>query len=575
MVKKRNHGDKSRLLAETGAISHSWNEGRYRIALIYPNTYHHGMSNLGFLTVYHLLNQRDDCLCERFFLPDRDESSPQLVSIESGHRLRDFDLLAFSISFENDYLNLPTIFELGSIPLFSAQRDDSFPLVLFGGVCAFINPEPLADIVDFVAVGEAEPILPDLLDVLLQSQLCRDDVLLKLSRVPGVYVPRYYSPVYGETGEMLCFERENDAPAQVQRQFLAQLDTSASRSFIQTEETEFGKMALTEVSRGCSRGCRFCAAGFVYLPPRERSLDNLLDQVDSGLCQRDRIGLVAAAVADYSSIQELQQGILERDGQLSMSSIRLDALTPEEVALLNRAGHKTVAIAPEAGSQRLRDFINKGISEKQILDSVQMLADGGINNLKLYFIIGFPDEQQTDIAAIVDLTEKISKIWRDVGRQRKQMGNLILSVNPFIPKPFTPFQWSGMEDVKSLKKKIRFLQAAISRIHNCRMNSESLRGAVLQTFLSRGDRRVGALLSDLSAGENLKQLCKKGGLSLDFYVHQERGVEEFFPWDIIDQGVRRDYLWQEFQLACREKTTPPCFPGCRRCGVCNDKVCCC
>jgi len=575
MVKKRDYGNKSKIMAETGAISHSWNEGRYRIALIYPNTYHHGMSNLGFLTVYHLLNQRDDCLCERFFLPDRDDLSNQLISIESGHQLRDFDLLAFSISFENDFLNLPTIFDFGKIPLFSKDRDDSYPLVLLGGVCAFINPEPLADIVDFVAIGEAEPMLPGILQRLLQRQLERDDLLLSLSQVPGIYVPRYYSPVYSETGEMVEFKRTADVPKHIKRQFLADLDSSASRSFIQTEGTEFGKMALTEVSRGCSRGCRFCAAGFVYLPPRERSLDNLLDQVDSGLCQRDRIGLVAAAVADYSAIQDLQQGIMDRGGELSMSSIRLDALTPDEVALLNRAGHKTVAIAPEAGSQRLRNFINKGISEEQILDSVQMLADGGIQHLKLYFIIGFPTECDEDIVAIIALTEKISKIWREVGRQRKSMGNLILSVNPFIPKPFTPFQWAGMEPVKSLKKKIRFLQAAISHIPNCRMNNESLRGAALQTFLSRGDRRIGSLLADLAAGGNLKQLCKKSDLSLDFYIHRERDLDEFFPWEIIDQGVRRDYLWKEFQLACREKTTAPCVPGCRRCGVCNDNIFCC
>ncbi|MCK4502360.1 MAG: radical SAM protein, partial [Desulfuromonadales bacterium] len=367
----------------------------------------------------------------------------------------------------------------------------SWPLVLFGGVCAFINPEPLADIVDLVAVGEAEPILPGLLDVLLDKSAGREDNFRDLAQLPGIYVPKFYTPDYAETGEVTQLNSENRVPAQVKRQFLHDLDQSPSRSFIQTEETEFGTMALTEVSRGCSRGCRFCAAGFVYLPPRERSLDNLLGQVDTGLCQRDRIGLVAAAVADYSNIQKLQQGILERNGQISMSSIRLDALTTEEVEILHQAGHKSVAIAPEAGSQRLRNFINKGIDEEQILASVQMLADGGIKNLKLYFIIGFPGEQQSDIDAIITLTESISAIWREAGRKRGQLGSLTLSVNPFIPKPFTPFQWAGMESGRSLKKKLRFLQSAISRIPNTRMNNESIRAAILQTFLSRGDRRIG------------------------------------------------------------------------------------
>ncbi|MFK5925516.1 MAG: radical SAM protein [Desulfuromusa sp.] len=578
MSRKTDHSNKLRLEEETGAIFHSWNEGRYRIALVYPNTYHQGMSNLGFLTVYHLLNQRSDCLCERFFLPDKEalaQSGCSLVSLESQHCLTDFDLIAFSISFENDYLNLPIIFNLSGIPFFSAERDHSWPLILFGGVCAFINPEPLADIVDLIAVGEAEPILPELLDVLLHESADREDCLQKLAPLPGIYVPKFYVPVYTATGEVSHLNFESGVPAKVVRQFLNDLDQSPSRSFIQTGDTEFAKMALTEVSRGCSRGCRFCAAGFVYLPPRERSLDNLLGQVEIGLCQRDRIGLVAAAVSDYSRIQELQQGILERKGQISMSSLRLDALNNQEVEILNQAGHKSVAIAPEAGSQRLRDFINKGISEEQILTSVIMLAAGGIKNLKLYFIIGFPGEEQSDIDAIIALTEDISAIWREAGRKRGQLGNLTLSVNPFIPKPFTPFQWAGMDAENSLKKKLRFLQAAVSHIPNTRMNNESIRAAILQTFLSRGDRRIGSLLPKLAAGDNLKQLCKKSGLSLDFYVTRERGEDEVFPWEVIDQGVKRVYLWHEYQRAQQEKMTPRCVPGCRRCGVCGEEVNCC
>ena len=581
MVRRKYHPVQSKLSQETGGFIHSWNEERYRIALIYPNSYHQGMSNLGFLTVYQLLNLRDDCLCERFFLPEKSQPdrnsrySAPLVSLESGHSLLDFDLIAFSISFENDYLNVPLFLDLAGIPFLATERDSSWPLVLFGGVCAFINPEPLADIVDLIAVGEAEPILDGLLDILLHQSEDREAVLCDLAQLPGIYVPKFYSPVYAESGEITGFNRQNGVPAQVSRQFLADLDQSASRSFIQTEETEFGHMALTEVSRGCSRGCRFCAAGFVYLPPRERSLDNLLEQVDLGLCQRDRIGLVAAAVSDYTNIQDLQQGILDRNGQISMSSLRLDALTVTEVDKLYRAGHKSVAIAPEAGSQRLRDSINKGISEEQILTSVKILAAGGIKNLKLYFIIGFPGEQQSDIDAIIALTEDISTIWRDAGRNRGQMGNLTLSVNPFIPKPFTPFQWAGMEPEKRLKKKLRFLQASISRIPNTRMNHESIRTAILQTFLSRGDRRIGALLPLLAAGANLKQLCRKGELPLDFYVSRERGGDEYFPWEIIDQGVNRSYLWQEYQRGRQERTTPPCVPACRRCGVCNDETQCC
>jgi radical SAM superfamily enzyme YgiQ (UPF0313 family) len=541
---------------ESGVLTHSWN-GRYRVALVYPNTYHQGMSNLGFLSVYQLLNQRPDCLCERFFLPDPDDLSEHhktgspLISYESQRTLAEFDLIALSISFENDYLHLPGIFELAGIPLFANQRKISDPLVLFGGVCAFLNPEPLADITDIVAVGEAEPILPGLLDALIQSDRSRDELLQSLAELPGIYLPGL---------------PQKNRP---QRQFLVDLDQANSRSYIQAEATEFGDMALTEVSRGCSRGCRFCAAGYIYLPPRERSLKNLLEQVDSGLCERQKIGLVGAAVADHSQIEPLQQGIIERGGQVSVSSLRLDALTVAEVASLRAAGLRTAAIAPEAGSQRLRDLINKNLDEQQILQAVQLLADGDIRNLKLYFLIGLPTEEQADLDELIALAEKIRLLWRAVGRKRGSMGTLTLSVNPFIPKPFTPLQWAGMEPEKSLKKKLRFLHSAIAQMPNTQLLSESIRASVLQAFLSCADRQVGRLLPELAAGGNLKQICRRSGLDLDHYVTRQRDENEVFPWEVIDQGIRREYLWLEYQKALQGRLTPPCVAGCSRCGVCS------
>ncbi len=535
---------------------HSW-ENRYRVALIYPNTYRQGMSNLGFLSVYQLLNQRADCLCERFFLPDADDlaehrrTKAPLVSYESQTPLDRFDLVALSVSFENDYLNLPPIFELGRVPLLAEERDTSKPLVLFGGVCAFLNPAPLAEIVDLVAVGEAEPILPALLDRL--SATAREKWWTAVAPLPGIYLPHHHQA------------------ATPQRQFLKELDRSASRSFIQTEDTEFGDMALAEVSRGCSHGCRFCAAGYIYLPPRERSLENLLEQVDIGLCQRRKIGLVGAAVADHTQIEPLQQGIIERGGEFSVSSLRLDALTVEEVAELRQSGLRTAAIAPEAGSQRLRDLINKNLAEEQILNAVQLLADGDILNLKLYFLIGLPTEQQDDLDELLALSEKIRLLWREAGRARGHLGGVTLSVNPFIPKPFTPLQWCGMETEKNLKKKLRYLHAAISRMPNTELSSESIRSSVLQAFLSRGDRQIGRLLPQLADGGNLKQLVKKAGLGLDEYVTRQREKDEVFPWEVIDQGISRGYLWREYQNALQGKLTPRCFAGCTRCGICTGE----
>ena len=553
---------------EEGRCYHSWKDGRYRVALVYPNTYQQGMGNLGFHTVYHLINQRDDCLCERFFLPPSavNGTDRPLLSVESGRPLGDFDLIALSISFENDYLNLPELFAAGNIPLYADQRPSTGPLVLLGGVCAFINPEPVADLVDLVAIGEAEPILPPLLDLLQQQYSDREEQLLALAQLGGIYVPRFYRPQYVDGG--VAYRRTGPVPERVKRQYLDDLDTSASHTRIYSEHAEFGNMALIEVSRGCTRGCRFCAAGFVYLPPRERSLDNLLAQVDEGLCRRRRIGLVAAAVADYSDFLPLQQQIIAAKGEIAVASLRLDAIDAAAVALLREAGHQTVAIAPEAGSQRLRNVINKGFSEEQILSAVELLCDGGIRNLKLYFLIGLPFEEMVDIEELVDLVQKIAAICLAAGRKRGAVGTLAVSVNPFIPKPFTPFQWAGMDEEKLLKKKKRYLQAAIGKIPNTRFSMESIRLAMLQAFLSRGDRRVADLLPELARGGNLKQVCSRAGWPLQHDLTRTRDRDESFAWEVIDSGVQRNYLWSEYQHAAQQCLTIPCRPGCRRCGVC-------
>lgn len=555
---------------ESGACYHSWNEGRYRIALVYPNGYPQGMGNLGFQTVYHLINQRDDCLCERFFLPEvasATEGTP-LLSLESDRPLRDFDLIALSISFENDYLHLPAIFSAAKIPLLAEHRQLADPLVLIGGVCAFINPEPVAEVADLIAVGEAEPILPALLTGLLQStSLPRHQLLLELAQLPGVYVPRFYQTLYGADG--ITYDAHAEVPKRIQRQYLHDLDSSASRTFIQSDAAQFGHMALVEVSRGCSHGCRFCAAGFVYLPPRERSLDNLLKQAGQGLCQRNRIGLVAAAVADYSQIVSLQQGIIARGGEISVSSLRLDAIDEKTVNLLAQAGHNSVAIAPEAGSQRMRNVINKGLSEDQILSAVQILTNGGIRDLKLYFLIGLPFEEIVDVEAIVALVQKIASLRQTSGKVRGHLGNLTVSVNPFIPKPFTPFQWAGMEMEKAVKKKGRLLQSACSRIPNTRFIMESVRLAILQAFLSRGDRRIARMLPELARGGSLRQICAAANRSLVTDLTRERGEDEVFAWEIIDSGVRREYLWNEYQRAAGQRLTSPCTADCCRCGVCR------
>jgi radical SAM superfamily enzyme YgiQ (UPF0313 family) len=562
-----------RLSAETGCSSNPWG-GRLSVALVYPNTYRQAMSNLGFLSVYQQLNARNDTLCERFFLPDAEDLAEHrktgypLFSLESGTVLNEFDVVAFSISFENDYLNLPVIFELGRLPLLASDRGDRCALVLCGGVCAFLNPEPLAQIMDLFAVGEAEPILPPLVDALHERPDSRQALLRSLATLPGIYVPSLYKVEYGEDGTIAAIEAEEGAPARVARQWLVDLHEVSTRSFILTEDTEFSDMALTEISRGCSRGCRFCAAGYLYLPPRERRMESLSADIDEGLCQRKKIGLVGAAVSDHSDIGALNSYILDHGGHVSVASLRLDALQAQEIRALKASGHRTVALAPEAGSQRLRDLINKGIDTDQILRATALLAEEGILNLKLYFLIGLPTETEEDMRELLDLVRQIREGWLARQKEHGRLGTISLSVNPFIPKPFTPLQWAGMPGEKEFKTKIKYLRSGIGRLPNTEIRFESLRSAFLQALLSRGDRRTGALLPHLAQGLNLAAACREEGLDPSFYIHRERREDEIFPWEVLDSGVSRGYLWREYRQALAGLLTPRCAPGCRRCGVC-------
>ena len=561
---------RQRFELETGMTANPWG-GRLAVALVFPNTYHQGTSNLGLQTVYQMFNSREDTLCERFFLPDPEDLDEHrrtgfpLVSVESQRPLGDFDLIAFSISFENDYLNLPTLFELGRLPLWRQERSEREPLVLCGGVCAFLNPEPLADIMDLFAVGEAEVLLPPLLSGLLSRGAgSRKELLNRLAQLPGIYQPGGYLLSYETTGELQAMTPEEALPAHVKRQWQLHLDDSQSRTCVATPDTEFGSMRLIEVSRGCPRACRFCAAGFIYRPFREHSQEHLRHQILDVQQEVGRVGMVAAAVSDYGDLADIGRAILDHGGEVSVSSVRIDAVTIDQVRVLADSGHKTLALAPEAGSQQMRDVINKGIDEAQILAAVKLLAEGGIPNLKLYFMIGLPTESEADIVAIADLTVKIRQVWEVIGKQRGRLGRLQLSVNPFVPKPWTPLQWAPMEPRGPLEKKYRLLQKRLRPLPNVDLNFESLRQAEIQGLLARGDRRVGRLLPLLAEGSSLKAACRQIGLDPAFYLNRERGTNELFPWDIIGQGVQRGHLRKEYEEALAARPGYVCHPGCRR-----------
>ncbi len=541
------------LASESGSLHKEWG-GKLTICLVYPNHYRTAMSNLGLQSVYALLNARPDIVCERAFLPDKEElkeynkSGIRLMSLESQRPLLDFDLLAFSVSFESDYLNIPTIFSLAGIPPFSNQRDESMPLLLAGGAALFLNPEPVAELFDLIAIGEAEPILPPLLDLLLDSQVGnRGELLRRASALTGIYLPASYEVEYSGS-EIVAIINNNGVPAKVERVWAVELDSVPTASTILTPATEFADMYLLELSRGCPHGCRFCAAGFIYLPYRQRSLARLKDQIRDGLQHHQRIGLVGAAVADYRGIGELCQTIMTAGGKVSVSSLRLDSLDAEMIEVLKQSGHKTIAIAPEGGSQRLRDLIKKDIDAEQILAAVDLLISHDILNLKLYFIIGLPSETDEDIAEMLNLVSMVRERVVKAAKQNKRLGEVVLSVNPFVPKPFTPFQWCGMAPLATLEKRAEMLRQGIRGMANVRMQMESLRAAYLQALLSRGDRRLARLIVMAEETGSWKRAAKSLGIDTDSLVHSWLSLDALLPWGIIASG-REEHLVKEYRRA--------------------------
>jgi radical SAM superfamily enzyme YgiQ (UPF0313 family) len=494
------------------------------------------MSNLGFQAVFSLLNSSGGILCERAFLPDPDDlrehacSHTPLLSLESQQPVSGFDVVAFSVSFENDYLNIPALFRLAGIPCYAAERSEKNPFVIAGGAALFINPEPVADFIDAICIGEAEIILPELIKRLTAEGVGRDQLYSELAAIPGIYLPASFGKSGGNT---------------VARVFLKDLDTNPVATVIKTVESEFADMHLVELTRGCPRGCRFCAAGFIYLPYRQRSFNAIKAEIDRGIADGCKIGLIAAAVGDYRGIDALCRYIVESGGSFSVSSLRIDGLDETMTSLLVESGHKTATLAPEGGSQRLRDLVKKGINEAQILAACERLIAKDILNLKLYFIIGLPTETDDDIAELLQLVGKIRELVVARARENRRLGEITLSINPFIPKPFTPFQWCGMQPLKILEKRLAIIQNAIRRIANVSVQAESLKEAMLQAVLSRGDRSLADFLVKSDELQSWRKGAKAVGLDIEKAAIREIPLEDDVPWGFI-HGVSSELLKKEY-----------------------------
>ena len=540
--------------------------GRLRVALAFPNTYFVGMSNLGFQTVYSLFNAEDGIVCERTFLPPKSEvealraSGAGLVTLESQTPVREFDIFALSVSFEWDYTNVLTLLRLAGIPLRAADRTRHDPIVMIGGAVTFVNPEPLAPFADIIAAGEGEALIPPLVHTFREAT-DRSDMLRRLVNERGFYVPAFYDVTYAADGTIEQFVTRDGtaAPPVVRKAALRAtdaVDPPATRIF--TPETEFGSRFLVEVVRGCANLCRFCWAGYNYLPVRAFPKDRILELAKQARPHSNRVGLVSIALCDHPQIEEILTELVEMGYSISPASLRLDDLTPTILRLLRQSGERTITIAPETGSDRLRRVINKTMTNDEILAAADSIFSTGFENLKLYFMLGIPTETDDDLVAIRDLTQQLREIMLTHARPRGQVGRIVASVNPLVPKPATAYQWLPMEDDASIERKIKRMRSLTADIDNVYFNIKSERHSFYQALLSLGDRRVAPAIEAAERnGGNWRAAVKEAGIDADFYVFRGRSRDRVLPWDIIDGGMKSSFFHAEYEKSLREEWTLP------------------
>lgn len=546
-----------------------------KVAIVYPNTYFVGMSNLGLHIIYEEINLQPNSVCERIFLPEKkeldayDKTKTPLMSVETQRPMHQFDVVAFDVTFEMDYFHIPLMLRHGRVPVKSEERTSFDPIVIAGGPCATFNPEPFADFIDAFIIGEGEGIVTSVLDRIRlgrENGESREKTITALASIDGVYVPTLYTPLYDDNDRFLGYDIADGAPQIIRRHF--EPLTSGGETVIATNFTEFGAMYIIEVARGCGRHCRFCMAGYCFRVPRVRPLDILKEGVDRAEKLGKKVGLMGAAISDYPEVDELVTYIRSKNMRYSCASLRADSLTQAVVDGLADSGQKTITIAPETGSERLRRVINKGISEENLRTAAQLSAKSGIQHMRLYIMIGLPTETDEDIDAIVGLAERTQAHMAEVGCK----GRLTLSINPFIPKPFTPFQWMAMDHQKSVEKKLQYIKKSLQKNRRIEVLVESPKEAYIQGVLARGDRRLGKVLAACAldrGSKSFKSEMKKAGLDMDHCNYRERNFDDYLPWSHLDMGLNDGYLEQEWQRAVDEAYTPPCVDGCKRCGVCK------
>lgn len=582
---------KRRLEEEKGAC---YRPGQaIQAAMVYPNQYFFGMSNLGFQTLYRIFNQVDGVSCERLFFPEEDVlphvGEGNLRTYENEKAYRDLDLLAFSISYQNDYLNILPMMRLMGLPHRQELRGEGFPLVIAGGPAVTINPEPIAPMFDALVIGEGEEVAAKIVEV-LKGAVTRKDQLEGLSRLDGVYVPSLFENPYHEglQGEKsthgfgIISGKPNGPPQSqnfIRRLVVRDPEVGLAESVILTPDTEFGDLYLLEVQRGCQWGCRFCAAGFMYRYPRYDTLDHLKSRIDEGLKYRNKVGLIAGDLLGHENIHEILAYIDSKGGGFSPSSVRLNAFTPEIIHFLKKSGNRTIAIAPEAGSERLRRALNKTFTQEEVVEAAVKLAEGGIHNIKLYIMIGLPGETEEDMEELCRLTLATRGALSGFAKRSGKMPTLTLSVSPFVPKPSTPLQYAPFAGISDLKDKLNHLRKRLMPQGHIKLSGESSLDAYLETLLSRGDRRVMEFLEkavvplgkSVTIGNpgHLRKVLRSLSFDPGDFVTRSMDPEESCPWDFIDHGIKKSFFQRELEKFTPGKVTHYCMPEvCRSCGVC-------